>query len=317
MATQTLAEAAKLINDDLVTGIAEEIMTTNPMFDMIPVIPFEGQALVVNYEVTLGDADFYGVGDTITSKGALTTAARTYQPTKVIGDVELDKLVQATSSGAGVNQLALEIASKSKSVGRLIQGGLATGTGTLPSMYSMRSMTTATQTIFADGTGASAGAALTFELLDQLLALVKAKDGVVDFIAMSKQQHTNYKALVRASGGNTTEHMVLLPTTQNVQRSVISYEGIPIFVNDYLDITEGNDGTGVGVFDSIYAGTFDDGTKKIGFGLIVPAATGSGIMTENIGLSSTKDEDNFRIKFYGNGFLGNSLGLARLAALTA
>ena len=316
MATQTLAEASRLINNDIVTGIAEEIITLDAFYDLVPFTPFSGQAMVVNYESTLGDSQFLNVGDTITAKNPMANLTRTFYPTTLIGDVEMNNLVQATSSGAGVDQLALEIASKAKKLGRDLQGGLATGDGTLPNMNSVRSLVDGTQTIYADGTGAAGGAGLSFELLDQLIDKVKAKDGVVDYILMSGSMYNSYKALIRAMGGNSLDDIVTIPTTANAQRTVIAYEGIPIFKNDFLSVLEGNDGTGAGVFQSIYAGVFDDGTRRIGGTFIYPEATAGGITTQMVGTSSTKDEEIYRLRFYGNFGLCNKLGLARLAGLT-
>ena len=54
MATQTLAEAAKLINNQIVQGVAEDIITTNPMWNAMPWTGYEGQAILVNRE----NADF-------------------------------------------------------------------------------------------------------------------------------------------------------------------------------------------------------------------------------------------------------------------
>lgn len=316
MATQTLAEASKLINNDIVAGIAEEIISLNPFFDLIPYTTFSGQAFIVNYEDTLGDAQFLNVGDTITAKNPLATLSRTFQPTTLIGDVELNKLVQATSSGAGVNQLALEIASKSKTVGRKIQAGIATGTGVLPEMYSVKSLTDATQTIFADETGAAGGSGISFELLWKLIDLVKAKDGEVDYIMMSGSMMNSYKSLLISLGGNGINDVVKIPTTANKERTVIAFEGIPIIKNEYLDVIEGNDGTGTGVFQSIYAGVFDDGTRKVGATIITPEAISAGIDIQRVGISTTKDEEIYRISSYNNFAVCNKLGIARLAGLT-
>ena len=62
MASQTLAEAAKLINNELIQGVAEDIITTSPVWLRMPWIGYEGQALLVNRENALGDAQHLAVG---------------------------------------------------------------------------------------------------------------------------------------------------------------------------------------------------------------------------------------------------------------
>lgn len=311
MATQTLAEAAKLINDEIAQGVAEDIITTNPMFSVLPFTGYSGQGLIVNRENALGNAGVYAVGATITDKAAATYTEATFKATKLIGDAEMDGLVQAQSMGAGVDQLALEIGSKAKSIGRLFQSGMATGGGTSPDMNSFHSMVDAAQY-----TAAAATQVLSFELLDQLLDLVKSKDGEVDFIVMNGRTLRSYKALVRALGG--VNEVIAFTMPNGTTRNVSVYEGVPIFQNDYLSVTETANGAALttGVLTSVYAGVFDDGTEKVGVCGIHPIAVPAGIVVENIGKSDTKDEQIVRIKQYANFASFNRRGLARLTSIS-
>lgn len=198
MATQTLAEAQKLINNQIVAGVAQDIISINPLYDLLPFTPYEGQALLVNRENALGDAGFYAVDATITHKTPATFTQVPFTATKIIGDAEMDGLVQAQSMSAGVDQMAVEISSKAKSVGRQFQTGMATGTGVIPQMNSLHSLCDSGQY-----TTASAGQAISFALLDELLDLVKAKDGQVDWIMMPSRTLRAYKVLCRALSGNS------------------------------------------------------------------------------------------------------------------
>ncbi len=311
MATQTLLESSKLINDEIAQGVAEDIVTTNPMFSVLPFTGYAGQGMIVNRENALGNAGLYSVGDTITDKSAATYTQATFKATKLIGDAEMDGLVQAQSMGAGVNQLELEIGSKAKSIGRLFQAGMATGSGTTPAMNSFHSMVDAAQY-----TTAAATQVLSFELLDELLYLVKAKDGEVDFITMNGRTLRSYKALVRSLGG--TNETIAFTMPNGTTRNVSVYEGIPIFQNDYLSVTETANGAALttGALTSVYAGVFDDGTEKVGVSGIHPIATPAGIVVENIGMSSSKDEQIVRIKQYANFASFNRRGLARLTSIS-
>jgi len=310
MATQTLAEAAKLINDELVSGIAEDIITTNPIWQVMPWTGFDGQAIIYNRENALGDSQHLAVDGTITAKAPSTNTRVTYTPTTTIGDAELNGLVAATSASAGVDQMATEVSSKAKSVGRLLQTGIATGNATGANMNSLHTLCDASQY-----TAASAGQALSFELLDELLDLVKAKDGQVDYIMAPGKIVRAYKALVRALGGVAENVVYVMPNGQT--RTVTSYEDVPMFQNDYLSVAETANGAALtgGALSSMYAGCWDDGSNKIGASMIHPNGTPVGIQVEAVGAKETKDETIMRVKSYSNFANFNRRGMARLTSL--
>ena len=308
MASQTLAEAKKLINNEIVQGVVEDIISINPIYNLLPFADYSGQAILVNREEALGDAAFYAVDATITAKNPASFTQVPYSATKIIGDVEMDGLVQATSASAGVDQLAVEISSKAKKIGRLFQEGMATGTGTSPAMYSLHSLCDPAQY-----TTASDGQALSFELLDSLLDLVKAKDGMVDWIMMAPRTMRSYKALLRALGGTPADWVVTLADG----RTTIGYEGIPIFKNEYLPTVETANGAALsgGALTSVYAGCFDDGTRRVGISGIYPSGTPAGVVIENVGTAENKDSRIVRVKQYANFVSFNRRGLARLTSI--
>lgn len=308
MATQTLAEAAKLINNQIVRGVAEDIITLNPVFSSMPFTPYTGQAIVANRENALGDVQSLAVGGTITAKAAATFTQFTFKAETIIGDAEMNGLVQVQSDAAGVDQLAVEIGSKAKSVGRQLQNGLATGTGASPQLNSLHSMCDSSQY-----TTASIGQALSFALLDELCDLVKAKDGTVDYIMMPARTMRSYKALLRALGGSTGDWVITLPDG----RTTIGYEGVPIFKNEWLSVVETANGAALtgGVLTSIWAGVWDDGSQKIGLSAINPAGAPAGIAVEEVGLKESADEAIWRVKLYANFALFNRRGLARLTSI--
>ncbi len=308
MATQTLVEAKKLINNQIVQGVAQDIISINPLYDMLPFTPYEGQALLVNRENALGDADFYAVDDTITAKAAGTFTQVPFSATKIIGDAEMDGLVEAQSASAGVSQMAVEISSKAKSIGRKFQTGFASGTGSSPQMNSLHSMCDSGQY-----TTASAGQALSFALLDELLDLVKAKDGQVDWIMMPARTLRAYKILCRALGGAAVNDVRTLDTG----RTVDQYNGIPIFKNEYLSVVETANGAALtgGALTSVWAGVFDDGSKKVGLSGIYPASMPAGISIKAIGEQESKDSSIVRLKWYTNMANFNRRGLARLTSI--
>lgn len=308
MASQTLVEAKKLINNQIVAGVVQDIITLNPLFASLPYTPYDGQALLVNRENALGDAGFYAVDATITNKAAATFTQATFSATKIIGDAELDGLVVAQSNSAGVDQVAVEISSKAKTIGRLFQNGMVNGTGTSPEMNSFHSMVDSSQF-----TAASAGQALSFLLLDQLCQLVTAKDGQVDFIMMPGRTFNSFKALLRAQGGTPAQWVVELPDG----RTTLAYENIPVFVNQWQPIVETANGAllTTGALSSVWAGVWDDGSQKVGLSAIHPSSVPAGITVEPIGAQEAKDNKIWRVKQYANMANFNRRGLARLPSI--
>ena len=310
MATQTLAEAKLFINNEIVTGIVEDIITTNPIFNVMPFTGYSGQAILVNREDTLGNAQNLAIGGEITAKGASESIQTPYTAITIIGDAEMNGLVQAQSVSAGVDQMMAEVSSKAKSVGRLIQSGMASGTGTAPQMHSYNTLCDASQY-----TAASAGQALSFELLDELLDLVKAKDGEVDYLLCNGVQLRKYRTLVRALGG--VNETMAFDMGNGRSRNIDVYNGIPIFQNDYITSTETANGGALttGALTSMYAGCFDDGSMKIGQSFIYPDGTPVGISVDQVGLAEVRDETITRVKSYSNFVNFNRRGLARLTSL--
>jgi hypothetical protein len=310
MATQTLAEAQKLITNDMIAGVVEDVLTTNPVFQVLPWTGYSGQAILVNRENALGDAEHLAVGGTITAKAAASFTQTTFTAVTTIGDAELNGLVAAQSASGGVDQLAVEISSKAKSVGRLLQTGIATGTGTSPQLHSLHTLCDSTQY-----TTASAGQALSFALLDELLDLVKAKDGEVDFFMLPARTLRSYRVLVRALGG--VNEVIAFDMGGGRTRNVDVYNGIPMFQNDYLSITETANGAALttGALTSVWAGCFDDGSSKIGCGMIHPEGTATGFDVTMVGEAEAKDETIARVKSYSNFVLFNRRGLARLPSI--
>jgi len=308
MASQTLAEAGKLTNDMIVQGVIADIIGVNPMFSVLPFAGYSGQAIVCNRENALGDAGLFAVDAAITAKAAATFTQYTFTSTKLIGDVEMDGLVQAQNASAGVDQLAIEIGSKAKSIARLFQTGMATGDGISPNMNSLHSMVDSGQY-----TTASAGQALSFALLDEMLDLVLSKDGETDWIMMPARTMRSYKVLLRALGGVPGDWVINLPDG----RTTIGYESIPVFKNTFLSVVETANGAALsgGALASVWAGNWDDGSQKIGVSGIHPESVPGGIMVESIGKQEAKDNEIVRVKQYANFASFNRKGIARLTSI--
>lgn len=301
MASVTLAESAKLALNDLVAGIIENIITVNRMYEVLPFDGIDGNALAYNRENALGDVDVYGVGDTIAAKAAATFTQVTSTLTSIIGDAEVNGLIQQTRSGFGNDQTAVQIASKAKSAGRKYQDMLVNGTGSSDEFSGLLTLLDSGQTVDA-GTN---GAALSFADMDEMLDNVTDKDGQVDYITMNARPLRSYMGLLRALGGASINEVVTLPSGAEVP----AYRGVPIFRNDYLPINQTH-GTETAA-TTILAGTLDDGSRQHGISGLT-AANMAGIQVVDVGESETKDEHIWRIKWYSGLACFSLKGLAGL-----
>ena len=305
MASVTLGESAKLALNDLVAGVIENIITINRMFEVLPFDGITGNALAYNRENVLGDVDVEGVGDTIGAKAAATFTQVTSSLTTVIGDAEVNGLIQATRSSDGNDQTAVQIGSKAKSAGRKYQDMLITGTGAANQFDGLINLCVAGQTV---ATGANGGP-ISFAFLDELLDLVVDKDGQVDYLTMHARTLRSYNALLRALGGANIGEVVTLPSGTEVP----AYRQVPIFRNDYIPI---NQTKGAGSAQTtVFGGTFDDGSRQNGIAGLT-AELMAGINVVDVGESESKDEHIWRVKWYCGLALFSEKGLACADGIT-
>lgn len=309
MASVTLVESAKLALDELVAGVIENIITVNHMFEVLPFDGIDGNSLAYNRENVLGDVITATVGTTFSGaaagKAPATFTKKNANLTTIMGDAEVNGLIQATRSSDGNDQTEVQIASKAKSAGRKYQDMLINGDGTGTEFEGLLLMCASGQK--AD-TGAN-GMALSFEIMDETLDLVVDKDGAVDYMMMPARTIRSYKALLRALGGAAIHEVIEMPSGKNVP----AYSGVPIFRNDYIP-TDQVKGTGSGQ-TTIFAGTFDDGSRTHGLSGLT-AAKAAGIQIVPVGEAEDKDEFIWRVKWYCGAALFSEKGLACADGLT-
>lgn len=313
MTSITLAESALLSQNTLVSGIIETVVTTNQFFQVLPFDEIEGNALAYDREVSVDLSGWFTVGDTISgaAKAAQTVTQATASLTTLIGDAEVNGLIQATRSNIN-DQKAVQVAAKAKSVGRKYQDALVNGDGTNNVITGLRSLVAAGQTINAGATAdgvTTNGGPFTFELLDELLDKVQDKDGQVDFLLVHSRELRKYFKLLRALGGATIGDVVTLPDGSKVP----AYRNTPLFRCDFIptNITRGSS-TNCSV---VIAGNLDDGSRKIGIaGLTARGA--AGIRVSEVGEMEAKDETITRVKWYAGLANFSQLGLAMAQYVT-
>ena len=300
MASITLAQAKLLGLDDLGAGIAESIVTVNPVFDVLPFNNTVGNAYVYNRELAIGDVQVLGIDGTITAKTQGTVVQKTQALTTIVGDAEVNGLLEAQGVGttAGNDPAAAAVASKAKGVGREFQRLMAVGDATVANEFDgLKTLINS-----ADFTAQlKATAAASFEYVDELLALVKSKGTTVDFLMGNITVENKLKSLARALNGGVLEWAV------SGGSRVFMYAGIPFYRNDYLPTTD-QDGVTGGNQQWLFAGNFDDGSRRVGISGVLPSA--GGIQAEDIGKSETKDNRIIRVKMYGTFAAHSTLGLA-------
>ncbi len=310
MASVTLAESAKLAQDDLVAGVIENVVTVDQMFQEIPFDGISGNALAYNRENALGDVIRATVGTTFSGAGAGKVAATfthvTSSLTTIMGDAEVNGLIQTTRSQDGNDQTAIQIASKAKSTGRDWRDQFINGDGTANSFTGLISLCAAGQKVV---TGVNGGA-LSLTFMDELLDLVIDKDGQVDYILMHPRTIRSYKSLLRGLNGTPASEAVVLSNGG----TVIGYNGVPIFRNDNIPVNQ-TKGSGGAVKTTIFAGTFDDGSRSMGIAGLT-AENSAGITVEDVGIAEDKDERIWRIKWYCGLALFSELGLACADGIT-
>jgi hypothetical protein len=302
MPSLTLVEAQKLQQNPLISGVIESIVTVNNMYQFLPFDQIVGNALSYNRELAIAGVAPLGVGGGSNSipAGAKTSATVTPVTTPlkaIIGDALVDHFVQ-TTMGTQNDQKAVQLASKSKAMGREFQRQLILGDeGTNPLEFDgLQELLPSTSSQYAAVSGA-----FTIEVLDQAISMVKSKDGQVDFMMMPDLAIRKYFKLLRGLGGANITEVRTLPNGQQIP----IYRGVPIFRNDWIPI-DGNDVT------DIYAGCFDDGSRKVGLAGLT-SQSNTGVFVTEVGEAEDTNDTITRVRFYTGLALFSELGMARMA----
>jgi len=216
------------------------------------------------------------------------------------GDVDMDKFTLATESDTN-SQLAIQLASKAKGLGRAFRRALVQGDSSVnaKSFDGLAKLTDSSQVIVADVNGA----ALTLAMLDELKDLVKLG---ADALVMNRAVWRGVRALLRSFNGNHADTVMI----ENFGRPVHSYDGIPVLLNDFIPINE-TTGTNPNT-TSIYAIRLNEADGFHG----IYGGQSAGIVVEEIGTIQNKDAIRYRMKWYVGACLKSTLSLARLSGIT-
>lgn len=287
----TLLDASHLTQDMLVRGVIETVIEESAVLRYLPFIQIVGNSLRYNQELTLGSVDFYGVGDTWT-EDAMTVTEKTAQLVILGGDADVDAFLQQTYSDP--NDLrALVVAAKAKALAHTFSDSFFNGdSGVDPLQFDGLKVLSAGARTISKGAN---GATLALDHMDELIDMIKPGSPAVLF--MSKRSRRKLSSLRRASGS------VLETSTDAFGRRVITYDGIPVEVDDHISDIE-TKGTSNDC-SSIYAVQFGFQTGLCGL-------DNGGIQVQPLGALETKDAWRTRIKWYCGLALFRDIALARL-----
>jgi len=232
-----LTQAVKHFNNPIADGVADTIVTVAPFYEVIPFRPIAGQSLIVNQDATTGMVKFAAEGldlandDTVSKP--MSTTQRTFTLKAILGQANVDRFSQAVSP-AGVDQMALQVASKSRNIARKAYAQVALGTTLtggdsdgFAGCYEIANDTNSNATSTVDISGSNH--ADVFALFDDMKDLVTSKDGQVDFIMCSSNVLNIFKKAVRSVGAGFDYF-----TSPITNRTVLAYEGTPIYTNNHL-----------------------------------------------------------------------------------
>lgn len=303
MASLTLVEAAKIQQNPLIQGVIESIVTVNQIYQFLPFDQIVGNALLYTRENAIGGVAPIGIGggSNTVPAGAKTPATFTPVTTPLkalIGDALVDHFIETTMSNNN-DQRGVQVASKAKGLGREYQRQFILGDSTDPLEFDgLDKLMPAAQSVDKNS------AVYSFEILDELMSMVKSKDGAVDFFMMNDEAVRAHLKILRALGGANITEVVNMP--DGTTRNMLAYRGVPLFRNDWVPVIV----NGGARESAVYAGCFDDGSRKVGIAGLTSQAQ-SGIFVTNVGEAELTNDTITRLRFYSSMAVFSELGIAR------
>ena len=294
----TLAESAKLSTDMVRAGVVETVIKEEHILDQLPFIDVLGNSFVYNRLNTEPSISFFAVGDSWTESTPDFTQM-SVQLKILGGDADVDNFIQKSRSSEQDIEAAV-VQQKAKALARtwanaFINGDTSVDAKSFDGINKVCAGLPASQTI-SMGTN---GATLTLAKLDELIDAVKTKNIA---LVMSRRSRRTLQSLIRTSGA------VLESRAGAFLEWVQLYNGVPVFVNDYVS-------------DAQTQGTSSDCSSIFCFSLgeadqgVVGLTSGDGIQVQRIGDLEVKDATRHRVKWYTAIAVLSTLSLARLTGV--
>jgi len=306
----TLAESAKLSQNNLQRGVIETFVQESPILDRLPLLPIEGNAYAYNEEATLPGVEFRAVNSAY-AESTGTVNQKTETLVILGGDADVDTFIVKTRGNLN-EQRALVTRGKVKAASYKYQDTFINGDTAVDanSFDGLKKRLTGTQVISAATNGLAvvggdSAARQTFlDKLDELIALVA---GGPDALYMNASVRSKLLSALRRENQYTE--------SVGVKREA-SYQGIPL-----VDIGSKADGTAIvpqtetqgtsTAASSIYAVKYGRGESD----QAVSGLTNGGISVRDLGEQNSKPVFRTRIEFFcGLGVFGGKAA-ARLSGV--
>jgi hypothetical protein len=307
----TLAEAAKLSQDDLQRGVLETFVQTSPVLDRIPFLPIHGNAYAYNEEATLPGVEFRLVNEAY-SESTGTVNQKTESLVIFGGDADVDHFIVQTR-GNLTEQRAVQTAMKVKAASykfqdHFINGDIVTDPkgfdGLKKRLVGAQVLDTAT-----NGLGPVTAGHEFFDKLDELFAAVQ---GGPDVLYAHKAVIAKIKSAGRRMGG------VDMVREDLTGKRVVTWNGVPILdlgmTAAGVDVLPRNEKQGTATdTSSIYAVRFgqDEGDQA------VTGLTNGGVQVRDLGELDAKPVFRTRLEFYCGLAVFGGKGAARLKGVLA
>lgn len=308
----TLAESAKLSENDLQRGVVETFVQESAVLDRLPLLPIEGNAYAYNEEATLPGVEFRAVNAAY-SESTGTINQKSESLVILGGDADVDTFIVQTRGNLN-NQRAIQTRAKVKAASYKFQDAFINGDTAVDanSFDGLKKRLTGSQVLDAavNGLGPVAGGHDFFDALD---ALVAAVAGGADALYMNAGIRAKIMSSARRLGGADYMNEAL------TNKRVPTYNGIPL-----LDIGNKADGTAIipqtetqgasAVASSIYAVKFGRGEAD----QAISGLTNGGVQTKDLGELQSKPVYRTRIEFFcGLGVFGGKAGARLRGVLSA
>ncbi len=290
----TLAEAAKLSNDILLTGVVETVVQESPVLQVLPFVEIVGNGLTYNQENVAPTAAFMDVGDTWTESTPTFTQV-TATLAILGGDADIDNYLVSTRSNVQDLEAAI-VQLKAKALRTKFEDTFVNGdTGSDPKSFDGIDVAIPAGQTVSMGVN---GAALTLAKLDELVDAVKG--GKPQLLLMSRRSRRALNSLARTAG-------TFLQTDRNDFGEMVTYyDGTPVGVCDYISDTQTQGASNNA--SSIYALQFGEGAVA---GLTAPG----GLQVERLGSLESKDASRIRVKWYVSLAIFNTAKTAKLVGV--
>lgn len=293
----TKAQAALLTQDLMLRGVIDTVVKESDVLKYLPFEQIVGTGVTYARESAMATAAWYDVGDTW-AEGVPTVAQVTQALSVLGGDADVDHFL--SKSYADPNDLeALIVEGKSKALAyefneTFWDGDVGVDSKQFNGLYKNLSGTGQEMDAGANG------AALTLDMVDQLIDLVKP--GKPDALFGSRRTRRKLKSLRRASGA------VLETSMDQFGQRVDQYDGIPLYIDDNILDTYVQGSSGA-VCSRLYGLQFGMGRGVVGF-------ENGGIQVEDVGRLETKNVNRWRLKWYVTIAVQRPLGCAVLDGIT-